>query len=147
MRNSQSGFTLIELVMVIVILGILAAFALPRFADLTSQARVASIQGIAGAIKSAAGIARAQQLANGSAANVSVTLDGTTIAMKGGAPTAAAIGTAIQFDGSGTSITETVSAPTTTYSAATNCTAVYTEAGGTTTVTTPFTVVLTTTGC
>jgi len=144
MRHSQSGFTLIELVMVIVILGILAAFALPRFADLTDQARLASIQGIAGAIKSAAGISRAQQLADGSAANASVTLDGTVITMVGGAPTEADIDLAIQFDASGTSITQPVDG---TFRAVAGCEVVYTEGVGTTSVSTPFSVSLTTTAC
>lgn len=48
----SGGFTLIELVMVIVILGILAAVALPKFTDLSNQASKASTQGIAGAITS-----------------------------------------------------------------------------------------------
>lgn len=51
-RNHQQGFTLIELVMVIVILGILAAVALPKFVDMSSQAQTAAVQGVAGAISS-----------------------------------------------------------------------------------------------
>ncbi|MFO7787205.1 MAG: type II secretion system protein, partial [Halospina sp.] len=66
MQRQQQGFTLIELVIVIVILGVLSAFALPRFADLGADARQATLEGAAGSVKSAASIAHSAWLADGS---------------------------------------------------------------------------------
>ncbi len=56
MKQVQRGFTLIELVMVIVIMGVLAAVAIPKFVDLSSDAKVAATQGIAGSLGSASAI-------------------------------------------------------------------------------------------
>ncbi|WP_019341543.1 type II secretion system protein [Stutzerimonas stutzeri] len=92
MKKQQSGFTLIELIMVIVILGILAAFALPRFADFSGDARAASIRGLEGTLKSAAAIAHAAQLAKASTLGADVTMEGVAIKMVNGYPQALADG-------------------------------------------------------
>lgn len=63
--KKQKGFTLIELVMVIVILGILAAVAVPQFGDLTDKAQNAATLGIVGGVKSGISLKYAVNIANG----------------------------------------------------------------------------------
>lgn len=72
------GFTLIELVVVITILGILAAFAIPKFIALDTQARIATVNGLAGTVKSAAALARSYSMVNN---GQPVVMEGVTVTM------------------------------------------------------------------
>lgn len=71
------GFTMIELIIVIAILGILSAFALPRFADFTTEAKASARDGVAASLNSGIAIAHARWIANGSTG---------TVTLEGGAP-------------------------------------------------------------
>ena len=105
--TKQRGFTLIELVVVIAILGILAAFAIPRFASLESEARSAATQGVAGSVRSAAAMAHGLFLANGSSP---VDMEGNSITIVNGYPDYLTIDDTLA-DSTGFTITSTAAAP------------------------------------
>lgn len=82
--TNEKGFTLVELVLVIVVLGILSAFAVPKFIDITTNARISSINGMSGAVRSAVALARTQYMINGNMAATTVSMDGVNVTVTAG---------------------------------------------------------------
>lgn len=134
MKKQNLGFTLIELIVVILILGILAAIAAPKFVDLTGEARKAALNGLKAAVSSASTLANALQVAQGLTVDQSVTIEGATVLMKNRYPSQATggIDAAVRFD----SATFETATPTVTFRVKTagtpfSCSFQYTDATAT----------------
>ena len=117
MKQLQRGFTLIELVMVIVILGVLAAVAIPKFVDLKGDAVTAATEGVAGSLASAAAINYAVRSANSTRGVAIANCTDTASALQGGLPTgysitaaAIAAGASVTCTLSNTTVTPNVTA-------------------------------------
>jgi len=138
MLRSKKGFTLIELVIVIVILGLLAALAIPKYIAIQSQARTAAVNGLAGGLRSAVALARAEYQVTGNMALATVLMDNINVTcdVGTGIPTAVAGGiTAAMQDTTGFTITYAAGPPATASFQPTNggsatCQAVYTYTVG-----------------
>ncbi|MBI5447885.1 MAG: prepilin-type N-terminal cleavage/methylation domain-containing protein [Gammaproteobacteria bacterium] len=96
--RQQSGFTLIELIVIIAVLGILSAVAVPQFITLATEARTATVNGINGALNSATALAIAKYTAAGNT-GTTVDMNGTSVTVNSGTGvpvgTAAGIGSAL----------------------------------------------------
>ncbi len=105
MRTRQQGFTLVEVVVVIVILGVLAAVAIPRYISVTGDARIAALNGMAGAVRSSVAAVQARYTASGTLTSPVTMADATTVIVStgaaGGIPTGAAggIDNAVKVEG------------------------------------------------
>ena len=149
-KANQQGFTLIELVVVIVILGILAVTAAPKFIDLTGDAKSSVVQAVKASLSSARDLAHAKVVVNGNLNASAISIAGENITLSGAYPAATSIADLIDLDVSTSEavfdLDKTTSAGVATFSykGVTNCQAVYTQ---TSDQNDPPEVTVTTSGC
>ena len=142
MKVRQAGFTLVELVVVLVVLGILAAVAIPRYVSYTTQARAAALNGLAGALRSSVALVQSRYTATGQTTSPVTLKDGSTVVVttgaNGGIPTVAAAGIEAAVNQTGFTFTPATGTWNFASGAIANCNAVYAASGA---------VTVTTTGC
>ena len=143
MNAKQQGFTLVELVVVLVVLGLLAAVAIPKYVSYTREARTAALNGLAGSIRSAVALTQGKYVSTGNTASTSVTLaDGTAVTVtsgnNGGIPTVAALGIQAAVNQTGFNFTPASGIWDFSSGAIANCFVTYAAAG---------TATVTSTGC
>ena len=90
MRFVSRGFTQVELTVVLAVMALMAAFAIPRFTSIENQGRVAAIASLSANIRNASALAHAQWLASGRPDTINV--EGQTVTMRNGYPDADATG-------------------------------------------------------
>jgi len=168
--RARKGFTLVELVVVVVVLGVLSALALPRLLNFGSDARASKVTALTGSIREAAQIIHSKAIVQvtDSAATGTVTADGASIntvygypdandgLASGGSGGANGIVAAVNVTAAGDNLTISYAAGTTTFAVqgavtAATCGVTYSNAtatvSGPTTTVTPPAIVATTSGC